>query len=171
MDRKMFRRMVATLAVVPLLAALAVGCRPAPHAILAVERNRTGGAGVLIAPCADYDVVHLSVFSHEAGKVDLSRWAIINDAMRGSLAELELFSVPQGWSVTEDTLQGVAGGGEYTVTIDGSVRGRGLDGELSFAADQLASLKPGEVLVDGDGGAKAVPRSKFVNAKSGRCEP
>lgn len=164
------RRTVTVLAVMPILAALAVGCTPAPKELLAVERTQGGGARVLIAPCADFDVLQFSAFS-EGNSGGYPRWAVINDAMRGPLTEIDLFSAPQGWSVTEETLRDVRAAGKYTMTLDGAVHGRGLDGRISFTSSQFESLPPGEVLVADNGSAKSTQKSNFMKEDSGRCKP
>ncbi|MFD0375699.1 hypothetical protein [Streptomyces sp. NPDC127112] len=164
------RRAVATLAVVAITAVAAVGCSPAPKALLAVERTDMGGARVLVAPCPEYSAQLLSV-AGSGGNIGFKRWAIVNDAMGGPLDSVELFSAPQGWSVAESELSDLKGGRTYTVVLDGGVRGMGLDGEVSFTPDRFEALKPGQVLVRDGKGARTIKKSEFMKNDSGRCTP
>ncbi|MFD8978424.1 hypothetical protein [Streptomyces sp. NPDC059564] len=150
------------------MASAAGGCTPAPKALLAVERTDAGRARVLIAPCPEYDALQFSV-SSSGGSVGHQRWALINDAMGGPLASVDLFSPPQGWSVTRSALSDLKGGREYTVKIDGAVRGRGLDGRLSFTPSQFDSLKPGRVIVTNGEDSKVIEKSEFMKKDAGRC--
>ncbi|MFD7561346.1 hypothetical protein ACFV9E_43580 [Streptomyces sp. NPDC059835] len=147
-----------------------VGCTPVPKGLLAVERTDTGGARALIAPCPGYQSLQFSVYS-TGGSSGYQRWAVINDAMGGSLSQVELFSAPAGWSTTESALKDLKGAKKYTLTLDGAIRGRGLDGEVTFTPDQLEALQAGKVIVaDGDG-TKVVSRSAFMKDESARCSP
>ncbi|MFD0375700.1 hypothetical protein [Streptomyces sp. NPDC127112] len=152
------------------MASLVVGCSPAPKSTLAVERTEEGKARVLIAPCPEYDALQFSIFS-KGGSVGFHSWAISNNAMRGQLAEIELFSAPTGWSVTEEGLKSIDAAESYTIHLDGSVRGRGLDGKISFTPDRFEALKPGQVLVRDGKGAKTVKKSEFMKKDSDRCTP
>ncbi|RKS97220.1 hypothetical protein BX286_7034 [Streptomyces sp. 3211.6] len=164
------KRAAATVAAGSIMAATAVGCSPAPKALLAVERTDTGGARVLIAPCPEYSAQMLSV-SSSGGTIGFKRWSLVNDAMGGPLDSVELFSKPKGWSVAESELSDLKGGREYTVVLVGGVRGRGLGGEISFTPDEFVALKPGQVLVRDGKGSKAAKKSEFMKKNSDRCTP
>lgn len=164
------RRPAAAVAMVFILAATAVGCTPAPKALVAVERTDTGRARVLVAPCPEYTAQMFSVFS-SGGTIGYKRWFLISDAMGGPLDSVELFSAPQGWSVTRSELSDLKGGGEYTVVLVGGVRGRGLGGEISFTPDEFEALKAGQVLVRDGKGSKVAKKSEFMKKNGDRCTP
>ncbi|MBW5484178.1 hypothetical protein [Streptomyces bambusae] len=152
--------------------ACAAGCTPAPlPGVLAMERTETGGARALIAPCAQAVVLDFSVYAK--GRTDgLYSWDVTNDAMSGGIASVDLFTAPPGWSVTDSTLTDVQTEGTYKAKFWGSGAGyRALNGELSFTAQQLASLKPGKVLVNKNGKTRTADRSAFLKYDPERCEP
>lgn len=156
--------------VVALAALAAVGCTPAPRALIAVERTESGQARVLTASCPEYVALQFSV-SSSGGRVGHKRWAISNGAMGGPLDTVDVFSIPPGWRAYRSDLTDLEGGGEYTVAMSGAVRGRGLDGHLSFTPDQFAALKAGEVLVTDDGDTEVVSRADFLKRDDRRCAP
>ncbi|WP_141754147.1 hypothetical protein [Streptomyces subrutilus] len=149
----------------------ASACTPTPKALLAIERTETGATRALIAPCPDYDALNFTVFREDGESVELERWAVSNETWRGSPPSIELLVTPQGWKSQEATLANLEGDGKYTVTIDGAVRGRGLDGEVSFTPNQLGTLTAGEVLIKDGSGTRAVSRSEFLKKDSDRCTP
>ncbi|MFE1556092.1 hypothetical protein ACFW6V_14080 [Streptomyces sp. NPDC058734] len=133
-----------------------------------MERTGDGRVRVLIAPCPEYDVLQFSIFS-KGGSVGYRVWAISNNAMRGPLGEIELFSPPTGWRVTEETLKDVKGAHSYTMNVDGAVRGYGVDGRLVFTPRQIEALSPGKVLVANRDGAKLASRLDFMKKDPDRC--
>ncbi|MGE7386914.1 hypothetical protein ACQKM2_15675 [Streptomyces sp. NPDC004126] len=163
-------RMATVVAVMSMVTAAAVSCSPAPKALLAVERTESGRARILVAPCPRYTAQMFSFFS-SGGTIGYKRWFLMNDSMRGSLASVDLFEPPQGWSVRRSELVDLKGGREYTAVLRGGVNGRGLDGRISFTPDLFDRLKPGKVLVPDGEGAKMVKRSEFMKKDADRCTP
>ncbi|MER5869422.1 hypothetical protein [Streptomyces sp. NPDC002044] len=157
-------------AMVAFTALAVVGCTPAPRALIAVERTESGHARVLTAGCPEYVALQFSV-SSSGGSVGHKRWAISSGAMGGPLDTVDVFSTPSGWRAYRSDLSDLKGGSEYTVAMNGAVRGRGLDGHLSFAPDQFEALKAGEVLVTEDGETEVVSRSDFLKKDDRRCAP
>ncbi|MEU3404591.1 hypothetical protein ABZ766_11660 [Streptomyces sp. NPDC006670] len=164
------RRAATIVAVGSIVAAMAVGCSPAPKALLAIERTEAGGARVLVAPCPEYSAQLISL-SSSGGTTGFKRWSLVNDAMGGPLDSVELFSALQGWSVAEAELSDLKGGREYTVVLDGGVKGRGLDGEITFTPDGFEALKAGQVLVRDGKGSKVTKKSEFMKKDGDRCTP
>lgn len=159
----------AGVSVFAMLAA-AVGCTPVPRHLLAVERTDVGQAHVLIAPCPEYDARQFIV-SASGGNAGTQKWMISNYATSGTLDAVDLFMVPSGWNIDMSTLTDLRGGYHYDVFLSGAVRGRGLDGGLSFSRSEFEALKSGEVLTMGDEDTEVVSRSAFLKKDDRRCAP
>lgn len=140
-DKSTGRRIVPLLGAV-LLAQLVVGCSPAPKALLAVERTETGGTRLLMAPCPDFRFRSVTVFHDYDDGPQIKTWTVSRERMAGSFEQIDLFTPPKGFKVTEETLTSLENYGEYIAGVDGSVEGEGsLRGELHFSAKSSTNSK------------------------------
>ncbi|MFD6890208.1 hypothetical protein [Streptomyces sp. NPDC059957] len=153
-----------------LLAQLVVGCTPAPEALLAVERTESGGTRLLMAPCPDFRFRSVTVF-HNVDEPELKKWTVSRDGMTGLLGQIDLFTPPDGFKVTESTLTSLESTGEYVANVRGVVGVEdSLTGKLSFTVDKVNKLSAGKVLT-GVNGDKVMDRAKFMKSSSERCKP
>jgi len=152
------------------LAWLGTGCSPAPQAVIAVERESGGTLRLLTPDCPGMVIGDYSVIRDDEHDAELRNWAIHNTSWTQSLGSVRIFEVPKGWKAYADDLDPLAKGIPYMATMDASVSGKGLEGNVPFTLDQVGKLKSGEVLVsDGDKGSKAVSRADFLRDGKKAC--
>lgn len=147
----------------------ATACTPEPKAILAVERSAAGAPRLLVAPCSGYRARSLSVF-HDGNSDHSNSWRLFSVGGSKSIDAVDFLVTPPGWEVDESTLPELRESEKYTAKIDGSIKGKGLDGRISFTLEDLQSLGDGEVLA-GAWDTRVVSRADFLKGGSKQCKP
>ncbi|MER5932478.1 hypothetical protein [Streptomyces sp. NPDC002054] len=169
MDMWNGRKLAFLPAGVALLLSGMAACSPVPKPLLAAERTETGQVRVLIAPCPDYDVLGLSVFLNDnIGEPEI--WTARSKLRSGSPGQVELFTPPEGWLVSQSSLADTSRPGRYVIDVDGAVNKWSLDGEVAFTAEEFQRLENGKVIT-GTRDGEVMDRTEFMKPDSDRCEP
>jgi hypothetical protein len=117
-----------------------------------------GHPTLIVLSCRDFHATDIGVYAE--GNSPYETWSAHN-AGGGPLGEVQLFTVPKGWTTVplENSLNALAPGATYGVAAYDEGRGA-LD--IVFTLADLTALPPGQVLV-GDGASRrhSVAESTF----------
>ncbi|MFE3553351.1 hypothetical protein ACFXKW_00480 [Streptomyces sp. NPDC059193] len=133
-----------------------------------MERGEDGGIRLLVARCPGTEFGGLSVYSRQGQP---SRgWRVRRDGAAGLPGQIDLFTAPPGYTVTDATLQELSDSEEYAAVVRGVAHGKdAVDGRLVFTLRQVDVLGSGKVLT-GIEGDKVMDRAKFLKPSSAQCE-
>ncbi|MFC9825165.1 hypothetical protein ACFWG6_32060 [Streptomyces erythrochromogenes] len=168
MNGRAIRRGAALLIGTILSAQAATGCTPAPQALLAAERNESGGIRLLVTPCPDFKLGQMSVFLDDAAAPE-AHWSLTRESDANTPSQINLLSPPAGYKVNAATLTEIQPSKAYVAAIDGSIGTKGVSGRLPFSLEKIAKLSPDEVLT-GLHGDKVVNRKDFLKSPPSRCK-
>lgn len=168
MNGRALRRGSALLIGTILSTQAVTGCTPAPQALLAAERNESGGIRLLVAPCPEFSIWGISVILDDDAAPD-ARWALIREKGASTPSQINLLSPPDGYKVNDSTLTEFQPSKKYSAAIDGSIGSKGLSGYVDFSLEKIDKLSPGKVLT-GLHGDKVVNRKDFLKSPPSRCK-
>ncbi|MGI5458206.1 hypothetical protein ACQEWB_34520 [Streptomyces sp. CA-249302] len=145
---------------------LLAGCSPAELPLAAASLDEDGKPVVIVRPCGDDRIgpLHLVSGAGDDGVDPGTSWFQTTDARVGRTT-FPLFSPPGSLGVRAYGPQHLSTGAGYHLDISG---GRGWDAynvSLSFTAEDLAGLKPGQVWAD----RRAMSRDDFDDLVGDRC--
>uniref|UniRef100_A0AAU2JXM1 Lipoprotein n=1 Tax=Streptomyces sp. NBC_00049 TaxID=2903617 RepID=A0AAU2JXM1_9ACTN len=172
-------------------AVVLTGCSPARLDLVAAYNGDDGKPWIMLAPCGRDDITWVSMSSRptdptgSAGPTasteptgpteptaspsapsaerDSGWWSSrIDPGIRGG--SLPLFEPPASWRARSHGAQRLLPGDRYGVEFYSPDDGA-YYGEVSFTAEDLAGLEPGEVWA----GGRAMTRSDFREHRAGRC--
>jgi hypothetical protein len=160
------------------------GCTPAVLPLAAAWPGADGEPVVMLRPCEGDHATHLWLLSWpEDAYVDDGHggitdnptstaspgsdtgWRAAPDIASGATT-FPLFLPPSAWHVESAGPQELRPGRTYSLSFQGARKGwRPYDGSLFFTADDLASLRPGQVWADG----RAMSRGEFGALVADKC--
>ncbi|WP_405730869.1 hypothetical protein OG885_14110 [Streptomyces sp. NBC_00028] len=149
----MLRRRVGVVGAV-VGALLLSGCGAEVLPLVAVRLDAAGTAEAVLRPCGDDLVQGLSLSGTTAGEADSdsardrSGWRAPG-RLRPDDAEFPLFSPPGDWHVSPAGEQRLVPGYTYELAFGKAEFNYEYTGIVTFTADDLSALRPGQVWADG----------------------
>jgi hypothetical protein len=143
----------------PVLLPALTGCRPAAEPVVALA-DLDGRPTLLIMGCPDFRIDSVRVYPKS--DYDRFQWTASTDSKPGP-ARLTLFEAPDGWTVTNRTLDKLTAGVPYTVSPYSEGRPAAA---IHFTVDQVDKLGAGQVLMEEPGSASKVVSDEDFRKKA-----
>ncbi|MFD5619675.1 hypothetical protein [Streptomyces yangpuensis] len=169
MSAGVLRRRVFLSVGMVLMAHWAVGCTPGSKALIAVERNESGGVRLLVSPCPEFGIRTISVFLDD-DTAPAEDWSLKKEGAGVFPSRIDLFAPPVGYKVDKGTLTELKPANSYVAEIAGEVGSKPLSGRVEFSLEGIGELRSGQVLTGVRGGA-VMDRKEFMEAPPGDCKP
>ena len=146
-------------------AVLLSGCGAELLSLVAVRQVAIGAPEALLRPCGDDLITGLSLTgTHDDPEQNLSGWEA-KDERRGADAEFPLFSPPAAWHATPVGKQRLVAGYAYELAFGKAEPDYDYTGTVTFTAEDLAALAPGQVWADG----RAMSLGEFEKLAEDSC--